>query len=795
MKLWLTIFNLALVCNLLMPLSIYAAPAQTAETKNSKRNFQFKFVNKSLVDAINAVAAAKEINIVLPSGADAITNKVTIMLEEKMTIDEAWNLLLTILDTAGYSMIPSGENTSMYRIRKTTPDVVRDTFPFYVNVPYTQLPSSVERIGFLYYLANIKLSDPASESELKQVLEGLLPAQAKVIFNKESNGILMTAPSDSIKSVMEIISTLDKADFQEVLEIITLRHSAADIVANLFNAEILQNTAQPINRLNTEKKSPDSSYFSQNIRLIPIPRTNSIMMIGRRQAIDRVKDFIFKYIDVELESGKSILHIYELQYLSAKDLVPVLNNIVSSASKGSGQSKSEAQSNTERMFEGVIIKDDSVLSAQDNAKSAYGGNRLVVAARNKDWKRISKIIEELDTPQQQVIIEVLIADVTIVDSRILNALTRNINAIPLPEQVDIQAAHAAHVIGNDGQNPTTIKSDVLRLAFDSNGNYVTTAGGGAESLTSLLTPGSTVLSLSDSDGKTYSVLQLLQQFKNSKIISHPHVIATNNHPAVVTVTEQRLVDDAASASANTTTVTRKYLEAPLKVTVTPRINSDASVNLSVMITIGEFIGTTGADRISRTVETNVNIKDRDVLALGGLVRTVSNKSRTETPLLSKIPILGNFFKKSAGDDTQVSLMVFISPTIISPRVRGGIGSYTEDYINISKQFAQDGGLFDALRDPVTRWYFKAGINADTELDKFVETDEFKTGKTEKLSNGQLRPEALYAKPAPQETPEATEENPLLSTSLLPELASNAVMKKDDDELARLLKDTDNPLAT
>lgn len=792
MKLWLNILNIILTCNLMLPVSLYASPEDLpAPHKSSKRTFKFKFIGKSLVDVINAVAAAKEANIVLPSGADVINNKVTIALEDKVSPDEAWNLLLTILDAAGYSLLTVDAKNDMYRIRKTTGDIAYNTFPLYVNIAYTDLPDTAERIGYLYYFNNVRISEPSATSEIDAILKGLLPANSKTVQNKESNTLFISAQANNIRSVMEIITTLDKAEFQESLEIITLHHTSAKPVADMFNDEILKNTAQPINRINNDKKSGSSSYFSQNIRLIPMMRTNSLIMIGRRQAIDRVKEFIHKYIDVELESGESILHVYELQYLNAAELRPVLKNIIDAKGKSSGQSKSEGEGSIERFFEGVIIMDDSVLATNEASaqnKSSYGGNRLIIAARNKDWKRISKIIEELDTPQQQVIIEVLIADVTIADSRVLNSMARNFDSMPLPEQVNIQSAQAAHVIGDNGQAPTTIKSDLLRDAFNASGNYVTDAANGDRSLAALAPAGTTVLSISSSDGKTYGILEMLKKLTNSRILSHPHVIAKNNNPALVTISESRLVDDAASASANTTTVSRTYIPAPLKVTVTPRINADSSVNLSIKVTIEEFLGTTGADRISRTVETNVNIKDKDILALGGLVRNISNTAESSTPILGKIPILGMFFRNNSVNNAEVSLMVFISPTIITPRVRGGFGSYTEDYMNISKQFAQQGGLFDSLRDPVTRWYFKSGIDAEKAFDEFTQIDEFKNSKSEMLSGGPTRLQA----PVPnfEPTPEISE-NPISNGAPLPELAYDE-SKGGGDELKQLLQHTENP---
>jgi hypothetical protein len=90
--------------------------------------------------------------------------------------------------------------------------------------------------------------------------------------------------------------------------------------------------------------------------------------------------------------------------------------------------------------------------------------------------------------------------------------------------------------------------------------------------------------------------------------------------------------------------------------------------------------------------------------------------------LGKIPILGWFFKRKSKDVTKNNLTVFISPTIIEPRLRNGVNEYTEDYIDIAKGYSR-GALFDSLKDPITHWFFKEEIDTSQVIDKFVEKDE------------------------------------------------------------------------
>ena len=76
-------------------------------SSHKKKTFSFKFADENLVDVINAVAEKKGINVVLPSMGNAINQKLTISIEDKMSPDKAWDFLIKILDIAGYSVVPS----------------------------------------------------------------------------------------------------------------------------------------------------------------------------------------------------------------------------------------------------------------------------------------------------------------------------------------------------------------------------------------------------------------------------------------------------------------------------------------------------------------------------------------------------------------------------------------------------------------------------------------------------------------------------------------------------------------
>jgi hypothetical protein len=173
------------------------------------------------------------------------------------------------------------------------------------------------------------------------------------------------------------------------------------------------------------------------------------------------------------------------------------------------------------------------------------------------------------------------------------------------------------------------------------------------------------------------------------------------------------------------------IDAKLTLKIVPRISATAkTINLNVDINIDQFIGATTNTRTTRKVLTNANINTGDILALGGLINLNNLESTNETPLLSRIPLIGQFFRQRSKAATKTNLTVFISPTIIEPRLRKGIGSYTNDYIGVAKNYANEGALFDTLKEPITRWFFKAGNDANEMTDRFLAQQAMMIGDNE-----------------------------------------------------------------
>lgn len=689
---------------------IFLTTIGTLEALPFGKKFPFNFTAKPLADIVNDFAAEKQINIMFPQGiaGDAFfKTNVTIQMREPLTLEQAWKQVQSLLELIGYTMAPDKD---MFIIRKIDENIKREPIDIYINQSLNSLPDTEEVIKALFYLANINIK--TSWENLNTILKDMLSVNANIQSDQKNNAILLTDKACNIKAVMKIILELDRGGLRDNIEVLPLYYTSAQIVDDLFNKQLLSS------KQNQGGSTQEQiSYFPKNTKVFGLERTNSLVIMGTAHAIDLVKNFILKYIDRPLESGKSILHIYDLQYLQAETFAPILQQIVSPAQ--SDQSSGKIAVGPKQYFRDVIVQPEitrksdyitpSVIGGKavegsvqpEQAGTHVGGNRLIIAARRKDWLRIKSLIEKLDQPQVQVGLEVLVVDVTLLNDRSLGSQMRNKAGLnnSISNNVDWQSAQLSPPILKDGSPADALMANLLQIGAPF-------AAG--QNLASSSAPGSLVLSLQDTGSSgVWSVWQLLNRYTNSVILAQPFIVTQNHKQASVSIETQRFLSGSADTSSVVIPVNKEFVTAALTVEMLPNINPQGTnINLQVVININEFIDSTAANRITRVVQTNANVGNGEVLALGGLTRLRENIAQTEVPLLGQIPIVGWLFKNVEKVKTKNNLVVLICPTIIKPRIIGGSDSFSERKLAFAKDDLDTHLAFENLRDPITRWFLK-----------------------------------------------------------------------------------------
>ncbi|MGH9571656.1 MAG: type IV pilus secretin PilQ, partial [Candidatus Angelobacter sp.] len=152
-----------------------------------------------------------------------------------------------------------------------------------------------------------------------------------------------------------------------------------------------------------------------------------------------------------------------------------------------------------------------------------------------------------------------------------------------------------------------------------------------------------------------------------KILSRPHVVTQNNIQAVVRQgTRVPIVTQAQLGGPPTVT----YIDAFLRLTVTPQITAENTIFLNVDVenTTPDFTRVTGS-QLNPTLNTqqattNVLVTDGGTVVIGGAIQTQNNVAIAQVPLLGSIPVLGNLFKHTNVNTSTQELIFFITPKII-----------------------------------------------------------------------------------------------------------------------------------
>ncbi len=308
-------------------------------------------------------------------------------------------------------------------------------------------------------------------------------------------------------------------------------------------------------------------------------------------------------------------------------------------------------------------------------------SQLVVVATEKEMVEIEQLVDNLDTPTRQVLIEARLLETQINPSTV--------------KGVDwSQTLSAQHVtFGNGTLDPTksssttTLPGTPTTTLLPGGGSVSTTPSSSVNTiLSSIVGSGVAGLSLNTASGLTpnigflnadgvSAVLSFLNSYAETKVISSPRTVTLDNELAVIEVGTMFPVVNTTAGTANTTGGSSiSYSNLTVRLEVTPRISANNLVNLKVIPTVlrlGDLINTTVGSQNnsvysfqSRTMNTRVMIPSGNTLVMGGLIQDNIQLANSKVPLLGDIPGLGYLFRHDSKTRTKSNLTVFITPTIV-----------------------------------------------------------------------------------------------------------------------------------
>lgn len=395
-------------------------------------------------------------------------------------------------------------------------------------------------------------------------------------------------------------------------------------------------------------------FASTDAVLIEVPKSNQIIIVDTDANVKRLLKLVEVFDNETLRQKKPQVFVYQVQNSNAKDVASLLQQIFLEGKKtgtdrfpSSPRSTSSSQSMTASSPSITLNPSSPATPATAGESLLTDGvtriipdeitNTIIIMATPEDYASIRKTIEEIDIVPRQVVIEGMVASVSLTDNLSLG----------------------------------------LGALFKGNiNNLNTTYGINAGSLSSvdpgkLSTNGFTFVGTDTADMVRGLITALAVESK-AKLLATPHILVSDNRSAQIQVGQQ--VPLVTSETYGTPGVAPQrniqYRDIGVILKVKPRVNEGGLVSLEMYQEVSTFstISLSGNDQqiiLNKTnAETSLVVQDNQTIVIGGLIREDTSKGRTGIPFLSKIPILGWLFGNTSDDKARQEIIILLTPHVI-----------------------------------------------------------------------------------------------------------------------------------
>ena len=431
----------------------------------------------------------------------------------------------------------------------------------------------------------------------------------------------------------------------------------------------------------------DSVQGNVTLRLVNVPWDQALDIVLRAKGMDKRQDGSVIWVAPQAELAKFeqekedariaienredlVTDYVQINYHSASQIFKALTEAKGIGGGGGGGSGGSSSSNEESGF----------LSSRGRIVADERTNTLMISDIPKKIARMRELIDVIDRPVDQVLIESRIVIATDTFARELGAKfgisgsrdnvyfggnldstlkTRN-------SQVAADTANANAVRdwitgGSVGPAPVPISSTIERGL-----NW-------SLPVASTSNPGSLALSILNAGYLLDVELSAMQEESRGEVISNPRVVTTNQREALIKQGKEigYVTISGGGAAGGAATPNVQFKEVVLQLKVTPTITDDNRVFLNMEVKKDEvqrYITLAGYGEIPeinrREVNTAVLVEDGQTVVIGGVYEFTDRSSVSKVPFLGDVPFLGNLFKKRGRNKDKAELLVFVTPKVL-----------------------------------------------------------------------------------------------------------------------------------
>ncbi len=661
----------------------------------------FNLEDADLPDLVRLMSNLTGKRFILPGKVRSI--KATVFSPTKVSVSEAYNAFLSILEVNGLTVVPAGR----YLKIAETSNIENQPISLYTGNGAT--PSSDRYMTRLHRVQNVAAEDVAT------LVARFKSAAGSVTAYAPTNTLIITDTGRQIRRMLRVIEAIDVPRTGEQIWIEPVHYADASEIASRL-AEIFPSsgasasstamttamararaprrrsaTAMGMAAAAAASAAPTTvGSRSGEMRITNIladERTNSLIILATERAYLRILEMI-RHLDVPLE-GEGRIHVHYVQNGDAAEIASTLSSLIG----GSGGSSMSAMG-TAAMRRATPTMGAAGASLGDlfegdiRVTTHEPTNALVITSSLHDYASLRRVIERLDRPRRQVFIEAVVMELEVTRSTELGFSFHG--GVPDPA-----GEGSLSILGWNAQNSALFpnQDSLSGLALGLRGPEIE-VGSIPGASTGLSIPGFGV------------VLNALATSGDANVLSTPHIIAMDNVQAEINVGQNvplqtngvglgggglgalgglgglgALAGGQAGGAGGLLGALGGGLagggggfgvprqDVGTIIRVTPHINQHDEIRLEIEEEISE-VGTSGQGNLGvasinrRTAKTEVQVRDQQTIVIGGLMRDQVVNEESKIPVLGDIPLLGALFRSTTQRTQKLNLLLFLTPYII-----------------------------------------------------------------------------------------------------------------------------------
>ncbi len=549
-----------------------------------------------------------------------VKGTVTIVSPQKVTVDEVYRVLLSVLEVNGFTVIEAGQ------VSKIVPAAAAKTK---ATETFLEKKLRTPEDKIVTQLVPLKHAEAVN---LARLLASLVEKTGLLVPYAETNTMIVIDTLSNINRIVRIVTELDVPGDEEIW-VTQLRYAKADDMAKKV-ATLFQER-----RGAAAGAGQQAGLVRADLKILPDERTNSLVVLAGPNPMAKIKLLVDK-LDQRQVRPRENIHLYSLQNAVAENLAKVLMEI---PGKGTKDEKAKA----------APVSKDVQISA-DKAT-----NTLVIIAEPEEYHILEEVIRKLDEPRPLVYVEALIMEVSATRALDLGVEWRVGNTY----DGGFGAGQPGGVWfgGSQGSNSPVADAFNTGTLTGLPGGFVAGVIGRGITLGPITFP------------TIAAFVRAVKTDSDFNVISTPQILTLDNEEASIEVGQNiPFVTQVVESSQTTDRPIQnfQYKDVGVTLKVTPQINEDGFIRLKVEESVKAVISQTALQgsvlaptTTYRTAKTSITVKDGETAVIAGLIEARLDRGKTSTPCLGDIPAFGWLFKTTNDRDDKTNLMVFMTPRV------------------------------------------------------------------------------------------------------------------------------------